>query len=345
MRNTLTLALATSAIHTGFGMYASAAGQAAGGTVTPAKEPKVLTVRDDMPSRAIRDTTAEAAAYLIEAATKYSDFVSFDLISPIDAGREGGSAPGLTQDAEGNLVFDPVIFPESMRVMVSVLTQRGEGQGNSTVKCIVVAPVPSLTMIQGDPAGVAWLDKIIGTELNRIAVRGLRPDDANINDPTILDAMPKTLADYVTSNRGGSSTLLEAYEEYWKAVKQALSSLSKAFKLANLSKREFRFAMSSADYASRYYPTLEETKKGSLFVFAIQAFTAEGKKAGKDVSIFETWLNTRNEAKIDEKAEDDEGELSLDVLTQAMAKQAETPATPEATPAPAVEAPPATPTT
>lgn len=309
-------------------------------TAATPKAAKVLTVRDDMPSRAIRDTTAEAAAYIVEAAGKYSDFTSFDLISPIDASREGGSAPGLTQDADGNLVFDPVIFPESMRVMIAVLSQRGDGPNSSTVKCIVVAPVPSLDAILADAQGKLWLDKIIGTELNRIAVRGLRPDDANINDPTVLDAMPKTLADYVTSNRGGSSTLLEAYEEYWKAVKQALSSLSKAFKLANLSKREFRFAMSSADYASRYYPTLEETKKGSLFTFAIQAFIAEGKKAGKDVSIFETWLNTRAETTIDEKAEDDEAELSLDVLTQAMAKQAEAPATSEA-PAPATEQTPA----
>lgn len=301
-----------------------------------AKAAKVLTVRDDMPSRAIRDTTTEAAAYIVEAAGKYSDFTSFDLISPIDAGREGGAAvAGLGQDAEGNLVFDPILFPPEMRVMVAVLTQRGEGQGNSTVKCIVVAPVPSLDSILADAAGRLWLDKIIGTELNRVAVRGLRPDDANINDPTVLDAMPKTLADYVTSNRGGSSTLLEAFEEYWKPIKQALSTISKAFKLANLSKREFRFAMSSADYASRYYPTLEENKKGSLFNFAIQAFMKEGSAAGKDVSIFQTWLDTRAETKIDEKAEDDEGELSLDVLTQAMAKQAETPATPatvEATP-------------
>lgn len=310
---------------------------------------KVKTVLDDMPQRAILPNTEAAAAYILEANGKYADFGNHELISPIDTSRD---AVGLGLDEEGNLVFDSEIFPEGMAVMVSVLSQRGEGANSSTVKCIVVSPVPTVETILADEQGRKFIDKIVATELNRIAVRGLRPKDANIKDPVILDAMPRTLADYTTSNRGGASTLTEAFENLWKPIKAALGKLSKPWRLANLSKREFKNAMSSKAYAAQYYPTLEETPAGSLFVLALQAFEQEGTKAGHDVSLFRQWRENRDSYEIEEGEDegDDETELSFDALSAALAQPESKPeeapaateeAAPESTGEPAAEEAPA----
>lgn len=294
---------------------------------TPAKQKTVL---DDMPARRIFDTKESASAYILESMTTYSDLGNYPVVSPVDAKREGGAIAGLGQDDNGNFVFDGEIFPDSMRVMVAVLTTRGEGVGSSKVKAIVVAPVPTLEATLADPAGKSWLESRLDTEYNRAAVRVLRDTKdsvTDLSDITVLDQMPRSLSDYVTSSRVGTSTLLEAFEEYWKSIKTALGKLSKSWKLANLPKREFKNAMSSAAYASQYYPTLEDSalgagKRGSLFAIALGAFKAEATKAGKDSTIFDQWLNTRDSYVIDENAQDDEeadDELSVDALFAAMA--------------------------
>lgn len=280
---------------------------------------KTYTVNDDMPSRRVFANKEAAANYLAESMSKYEDFGNYNIVTPIDLAR---GVQGLSQDEEGNLIFDAEIFPDDMEIMVAVLTQRGKVKGDaSTVKAITVSPVPSFEAVLNDAQGRAWIEKIVATELNRNAVRTLRPDKVNVTDQQILAALPRTLADYVTSNRGGSSTAFEAFEEYWKAVKNGLGKVSKAWKLANLSKREFKNAMSSTAYASRWYPTLEEAKGVSLFVLALQAFQKLANDKGMDASIFETWLATRDEYEIEEtdEADDDEDEgFSFDMLAAAI---------------------------
>lgn len=272
---------------------------------------KVKTVIDDMASRREFDSTDAAAAYIVECFQNFADFGNYNIVSPYDASR---GVAGFGQDESGNLVFDPEIFPADFRVGVSVLTQRGEGAGSSTVKGIVIYPIPTREAILSSEAGLKWLDKILSTELNRIAVRGLRAADANITDLEVLDQMPKSLDDYVTSNRGGGSALAEAYEKLWKIIRDAIGKQVKAWKLANLSKKELKNAIQSKAHAAQYYPTLEETKQGSLFVFAAMAMKQEAIKAGMDASIFDSWLAGRDAYVIDANEEEEEGELSLESL-------------------------------
>src|SRR5687767_5451497 len=92
---------------------------------TDAKEPKVLTVIDDMDNRRLFDSIEDAATYIGKCQADYPDFNSYPV-----------AAAGLTEDNE----FDPEVYNDSMRVAVSVLTQRGEGAGSSTVKAIVIYP-------------------------------------------------------------------------------------------------------------------------------------------------------------------------------------------------------------
>lgn len=286
---------------------------------------KVKTVIDDMPGRTIVGTTTEAAATIARYMNEYADFNSYDLV-----------APGLGQDDTGALVFDPAIYTADMRVMIATVEKR-ISQGNSQIVAIVITPVPTVEAILADEAGKLWLGKTVDTALNAAAVRELRKKDAKATDPAILEAMPKTLADYVTSSRGGSSTLLEAYESLWRDVKSVLGEMSKAFKLANLSKKEFRRAMESKAHAERFYPMVENTKNGSVFEFAIKAFKTEAVDRGFDSSIFDRWLANRDTFEIDANDDDDGEELSLDSLSAALAKKIDTPAA--ATDTPATEQP------
>ena len=274
---------------------------------------KIKTVADDMAQRIMLNSTQDALAFLGRAQTEFSDFNEQDLV-----------AQGLSQDESGNLVFDPAIYTDGTRVMIAKVTQRDTD--GTKLKAVIITPAPSLDQILADAQGKEWLAKIVDVQLNAAAVRELRKPDVEINDNSIveiLSKMPKTLADYVTSSRESSSTLLEGFEALWRDIKAALGDMAKAFKVANLSKKEFRRAMESKSYASRFYPMVEETKRGSVFEFAIQAFKAKSAELGYDTSIFDRWAANRDTLVIDANADDEDGEFSLDALTAAMSKPAD----------------------
>ena len=280
------------------------------GTTTPAaKAPEPKTVLEDMDSRRMLANPTEATAYIAKCMTDYADFGVYAVAAPGISIGEAGT------ENEGALIFDPEVYTEGTRVMVSVLTQRGDGPGTSTVKAIVIAPAPSFEQILADKGGRDWAERILDKELNHVAVRGLRKADS-IEDA--IPAMPKTLADYITSDRGGG--ILTAYEELWRRIKNNMGKLSRPWRLANLSKKELRRCLESAAYAGEYYPTLEQAKQGSLFVFALNGLIATAKKEGLDYAVFERWLANRNETQIDVKDdEDDDGDFDLAALESAMA--------------------------
>lgn len=271
----------------------------------PAQPPKVKDVLNDMDSRRILPNPTEATAYIAKCMADFPDF-----------GKYPVAAPGVSVSKEGALVFDPAVYGEGIAVMVAVLTQRGDTPGStSTVKAIVIAPIPTFEAILANPAGKAWAQRILEKELNHVAVRQLRKAE-NVSDA--VESMPKTLEDYITSDRGAGG-ILQAYEDLWRPIKNNMAKLSRPWRLANLSKKELRRALESAAYASQYYPTLEETKQGSLFVFALNGLIQTAKKQGLDPTIFERWLANRDEATIEVKDDDDEEEFDLDALTAAMA--------------------------
>src|SRR5688500_2076983 len=121
-----------------------ATGTAAESTATETAKPK--TVQEHMDSRRILPNTSDAIAYLAKCQSEFSDFNDHAI-----------AAPGVGADEEGNITFDPEIYTDEMRVMVAVLTERGEGAGSSRVKAIVVAPVPTLDVILSNQDARQWL--------------------------------------------------------------------------------------------------------------------------------------------------------------------------------------------
>lgn len=267
---------------------------------------KQKTVLDDMASRMLFDSMDDATAYIQRCQSEYIDFAE----QPI-------AAVGLTAEGE----FDPEIYTDTMRIAVSVLTQRGAGPGQSTVKAIVIYPSPRLESVINDPAGATWLTGILEKELNHVAVRNLRrvgtKDGPSFEDA--IESIPTTLADYVTSSREATSGILAVYNDLWQIIKKALGKQFKAFGLANLSKKELRKSIESAGYAAAFYPQLEERvskktgEKESLFEIAAKFGGLLAKEQGLDPAFFDKALEERDEQTFN-IAEDEDEEFDLEAM-------------------------------
>lgn len=278
---------------------------------TPAPAPKAETVAESMDQRRTFDTVDEAVAYLNLCSTKFIDFET--------------AAPLVTRgmDEEGN--FDPAVYTPDMRVLVAVLKNRvRDDKGNalpSTVKAIIVAPIPSLDALIASEAGKSWLDSIVDKELNHIAVRALRQAD----DVTLVaDQIPQTLESYITSQRetGG---IMETFDNLFKPIIAALAAKSPAWSKARLIKTELKKAMESQAYAAEYYPALEDRgDKPSMFVMALQFGAKIAKDKGLDPAIFDKWLATRDAKTLKATTEgDDDFELDdIEIPVEAPAADA-----------------------
>lgn len=284
---------------------------------TPAadKAPKVQTVIDDMANRRLFDTTEDAAAYIGKCQVDLADFNSYPV-----------AAVGLTEDGD----FDPEIYTEQMRIAVSVLTQRGEGAGSSTVKAIVIYPSPRVDAILATAGGTDWLTGIIEKELNHVAVRQLRKAENADEIADAIQTMPTTIEAYTTSGRESTGGILQTYNDLWQLIKKAIGAKSTPFRLANLSKKELRKAMESSAYALAIYPKLEdrENKRGereSLFEVAANYGLVLAKAKGLDATIFERMISQRDEKIISADMDDeDEGDFDLEAMAaELMADEAD----------------------
>lgn len=285
-------------------------------TATPAA-PKVLTVIEDMDSRRMFNDTASAIAYLNLMSETISDFNSQTII-----------AKGVSASESGEMLFDPAVYTTDMRVMISVLTQRIH-EGKSRVIAIVIVPAPTRESILANEAAVQWLDKIIDKELNHVAVRALRNPKEGSNLDELSEQMPTTLNAYITSSREGGGAI-ETYNDLARGLIDSIGKQSKVWLKARLTKPELKAAMASKEYASEYYPTLEDRGEGkeSLFVMALNFGKQVAVSKGLAPDIFDRWLSSRDETKLTGKADGDEGEddIDLDSLTFVEPKAA-TPAT------------------
>lgn len=275
-------------------------------TTTPAAEkaPKVRTVIDDMDNRRLFDSPEDAATYIAKCQTEFTDFNSYPV-----------AAVGLTDEGD----FDPEIYNDSMRIAISVLTQRGEGAGSSTVKAIVIYPSPKLETVLESATGRDWLTAIMEKELNHVAVRQLRKAENADEIADAIQTMPTTLDGYTTSGRESTGGILQTYNDLWQLIKKAIGAKSTPFRLANLSKKELRKGMESSAYALAIYPKLEdrENKKGereSLFEVAANYGLVLAKAKGLDPTIFERMISQRDEKVIEATDDEDEGEFDLEAM-------------------------------
>lgn len=267
------------------------------------------TVAEGMKARSIFPTLAEAQQFLSAQADRFSDWPSQTFV-----------APAVTQDDEGNVTFDPTYYESNEReIMVATLKNKGKAGATSTMKAIVMAPLPTLETLLGvesltDAPGVEFVREIIRKELNHRAVRPLRVVE---NPVPAASAMPLTVENFITSQREAGG-LFESFDELYKKISDTMSDASKAWKKRKLTKSDIRHAMESKAYALDMFPELEEAgANGSLFVFALKLGVKAAERDGLDPTIFNNWLNSRDNAAYTPDDEEDE-ELELDSLLDDM---------------------------
>jgi hypothetical protein len=87
-------------------------------------------------------------------------------------------------------------------------------------------------------------------------------------------------------------------------------------------------ALESKGYAAEFYPTLEDYKGQSLFDAALDIGINAARRKGLDPTIFERWKATRATKAFTADEDEDEEELNLESLTDALlAEGADKPAT------------------
>lgn len=296
---------------------------AAATPATDAQDSKAKTVKDDMPSRRLFNSTDEAAAYYAKCQEDFVDFADTPII-----------AAGFLKDENGeDSDFDPEVYTDEMRVAIAKLTTKGTATTPGEVKAIVIYPAPKVSAILGisedelqATPGFEWLNKIAEKELNHIAVQQLRKAETREELQEAKEAMPLTVADFLASGRETSSGILETFNATWQLVKKGIASKSKPFALANLSKKELRKGMESASYAGSIYPKLElRTDKAgnpaSLFVMAANFGKMIAEAEGLDPAFYDRALANRDEKTIE--IDEDEEDFDLEAMAAAMTSKDE----------------------
>jgi hypothetical protein len=285
-------------------------------TQTPATKAK--TIANDMDARQVFANADLAASYL----TTVSTYEGFEETPKVIQGFDPDTG-----------LFDPAVYTDDMRVLVAVLKNREKNEKGealpSSIKAIVVTPVPSLESILANDAAKVWLNGILDKELNHVAVRALRQAD---DVDSVSDQMPTTLESYISSKRetGG---IMESFDSTFKLINSTLAKKSPVWAKQRLIKTDLKKAMESKAFASEYFPTLEDRPArkdggdGSIFVIAIGLGKALCEKQGLDPAIFDKWLESRN-AKTLKDATANEEEFDLeDLEIEDEAEVAPTPAT------------------
>ncbi len=251
----------------------------------------------DIDSRKTFASVADALNYIGEI----GEYVGFGDLQQAIVGA-------VTNDA-GNVTLDPAIYDESMEVAVAIVSEKVAGAKMKPI-ALAVYPTPAAQAVLASEEGLAWVAKLIEKESNLVAMRALRKSD-NIEESA--SAMPTTIASYITPSREAATGILATYEAVWKDVKALMAKKSRAWSIANFSKKELRRAIESASYASGTYPKVEKGGgESSLFVFAAGLGKLLATKAGLDTAFFDNAIAKRNEHVIN--IDDEDGELTLDDL-------------------------------
>lgn len=258
-------------------------------------ESKAKTVADDMDARRVFENAEKAAEYLNACAEQFSDFADTPL-----------AFAGAAEDGD----FDPEVYTESTPVMVGLLRKAKEG-----VKCVYIAPIPSLDQLLADSAGTDWVQRIILKELSHVAVRPLR-DAEDIS--TVVDQMPTTRDAFISSARDAGGGIMEAFNELYKPISGTMGSKVAVWAKFKLTKQELKRAFESKGYAEEFYPALENRGEGkqSLFVVALELAKSAAAKKGLDATIFQRWLDTRDAKTFN--AADEADDFDLDGMTESM---------------------------
>lgn len=147
--------------------------------------------------------------------------------------------------------FDPEQeFPAGYGVGIIVNSERVEKRGNVVTDCIIAA-IPEPETVASDKAGADWSrNAIISALLTKLAstARAMKRDGSSIT------ALPISVADFITSNRGAGETLGTFNAMAGLYVKEL-----KKKGLTYMSKALFRSTLQSKEFAEQQFPRIPQT--------------------------------------------------------------------------------------
>lgn len=259
-----------------------------------------------------------AFAYLMKASTSYADFNDVPMVT---------NRAEIIEDPEtGNLslLLDEAVYTDSTRIAVKLLTKRAyktdengkQVSAGSVPTCIVVSPQPTLDSIISNPAARDWLQKIVDKELTHVMVRPLR--DAE-NPEAMAGDIPATLESFITTSRGGGDSMLDTFNTYWQDTLKVFADAVPQLAKLGIKKGDLRKAFESKGFASAYFGALESygPTQVSIFALMLESMIETAQSEGNDVTLLQTWLDQRDEMKLDNAPA--EAELDLSALMGALA--------------------------
>lgn len=305
-------------------------------TEAAASESAPKTMVGNMDDLAYFLTAESAFAYLMKASTEYADFNTVPMVT---------NRCEIVEDPEtGNLSLslDEAAYTDSTRIAVKLLTKRAyktdengkQVSAGSVPTCIVVSPQPTLDSIISNPAARDWLQKIVDKELTHVMVRPLR--DAE-NPEAMAGDIPATLEAFITTSRGGGDSMLDTFNAYWQDTLKVFADAIPQLAKLGIKKGDLRKAFESKGFASAYFSQLESYGPTQVSVFALMLEsmieTAQGE--GADVTLLQTWLDQRDEMKLDSAPA--EAEIDLSKLMGALAAKRTAKSEPAGEPAAATD--------
>lgn len=257
-------------------------------------------------------TLEEAGAALASIAQDSTDFDSVKLL-----------APASRIDEEGAFIPEaPEWTAPTHEIMLAPLTTKAkkDAAGKITTPArligLVLCPIPTAEAVFEDEKGRATLLDVWRKEMNHRAVRKLRNAE-NVEAATV--EMPLSLESFVTSQTGGGSSGLAAFDDFWLPYSQAMAEKVPQWAArfpGGKGKAHIRSAIENAAKAAALYPELESYGKNgeSLFARLLAAITKKAESAGKDVALLRQWADTRNAQTYDPASESTVDAADLDDL-------------------------------
>lgn len=241
-------------------------------------------------------------------------------------------APGASFNDESEFVPEaPEWTAETHEIMLAPLATKAvkDKDGNVTkpakLIALVFTPIPTLDALTTDDKGLVMVAEVIRKELNHRAVRKLRTAE---NVLAAASEMPLSIESFATSQAGGGTSGLAAFDDHWLTYSQALAKHKTVGAVwgarfpGGKGKAAIRSAIENKAKAEALFPELEsfgpEGKEQSLFVRLLQGVLKAATDAGQDTTLLQAWLDTRDQQTY-EPGDETAAEVDFDSLFDDMA--------------------------
>lgn len=207
------------------------------------------------------------------------------------------------KDVKRNADLEKDGLPEGYGVAILPINKRtkdADGEPTTVTTGIGIFAVPDFATIAETERGQEFIRSVVMDQCMNKAANSVRPRTAGAAPVS----MPFTLEDFIESRRGSGN--LKTFTEIAPAVVKFLKKKG----APHMTSKLLRSTLASATFAEQQFPGIDQTVWEKLLANMVEM----ARKQGLDPAILHSWINTRNEADIDEL------ELDMDDLEGMLAE-------------------------